>query len=166
MAQARILQGAATALAERGFDATVDDIAEAAGVGRRTVFRYFATHDEVVGAAVAEIMASYESSIPGPPSPGVELETWLKETALTMHDLNGRVMGRAFWDMNVARPGFPRKSETVDGSDMRRSWRVMRGILRAVRDGRRRGSWTPSLFSFRGLPPIFSPTTASRGRRG
>jgi AcrR family transcriptional regulator len=106
VAQARILQGAATALAERGFDATVDDIAEAAGVGRRTVFRYFATHDEVVGAAVAEIMASYESSIPGPPSPGVELETWLKETALTMHDLNGRVMGRAFWDMNVARPGI------------------------------------------------------------
>ena len=65
MAQARIVQGAATALATKGFDATVDDIAEAAGVGRRTVFRYFATHDDLITAAVAEILARYESLIPG-----------------------------------------------------------------------------------------------------
>ena len=106
VAQARIVQGAATALATRGFDATVDDIAATAGVGRRTVFRYFATHDDVVDAAVTEILARYDSLIPGPPSPSVDLETWLRETALTMHDLNGRLMGRAFWDMNVERPGI------------------------------------------------------------
>lgn len=106
VAQARIVGGAATALAARGFDATVDDIAAAAGVGRRTVFRYFATHDDVVAAAVAEILALYDSLIPGPPAPGVDLETWLRETALTMHDLNSRLMGRAFWDTNIERPGI------------------------------------------------------------
>ena len=106
VAQARIVQGAAAALATKGFEATVDDIAATAGVGRRTVFRYFATHDDVVDAAVTDILARYESLIPGPPSPGVDLETWLRETALTMHDLNSRLMGRAFWDMNVERPGI------------------------------------------------------------
>ena len=35
--------------AERGFEATtVDDVAEAAGIGRRTFFRYFASKNDVV----------------------------------------------------------------------------------------------------------------------
>ena len=104
--RARIVQGAATALAAGGFDTTVEDIAAAAGVGRRTVFRHFATHDEVLAAAVAEMIDNYERLMPGPPVPGADLETWLRETAVTFHDLNARLMGRAFWDLNVERPGI------------------------------------------------------------
>jgi len=104
--RARIVQGAAKALAAGGFDTTVDDIAVVAGVGRRTVFRHFATHDEVLAAAMAEMLASYDRLMPGPPAPGADLETWLRETAVTLHDLNSRLMGRAFWDMNVERPGI------------------------------------------------------------
>jgi AcrR family transcriptional regulator len=104
--QVRIVQGAAAALAASGFDATVDDIAAAAGVSRRTVFRHFATHHDVVAAAMAEILANYDRLMPGPPDPGADLETWLRETAVTLHDLNARILGRVFWDMNVERPGI------------------------------------------------------------
>jgi AcrR family transcriptional regulator len=104
--QARIAQGAAAALAARGFDATVDDIATAAGVSRRTVFRHFATHDEVLAAGLAEILAGYDRLMPGPPEPGADLQIWLRETAVTLHELNARLMGMVFWDMNVDRPGI------------------------------------------------------------
>jgi AcrR family transcriptional regulator len=104
--QARIVQGAKAALAASGFGATVDDIATAAGVSRRTVFRHFASHDEVLTAAMTEIIASYDRLIPGPPPPGTDLKTWLGDTAVALHELNARLMGKAFWDMNVDRPGI------------------------------------------------------------
>jgi AcrR family transcriptional regulator len=104
--RARIVQGAVVALAATGFDVTVDEIASAAGVSRRTVFRHFATHDEVLAAAVAEILASYDRLVPWPPAPGTDLEAWLTETAVTLHDLNTRLQGKAFWDMNIERPGI------------------------------------------------------------
>jgi AcrR family transcriptional regulator len=104
--RARIVRGATVALARSGFDATVDDIATAAGVSRRTVFRHFATHDEVVAAAVSEILESYDRLIPEGPDPETDLLTWLTETAVTLHELNSGLVGRAFWDLHVERPGI------------------------------------------------------------
>jgi len=101
----RIVRGAVAALARSGFDATVDEIALAAGVSRRTVFRHFTTHTELLAAAVDEILESYERLLPGPPPPGVVLDAWLEQTATTLHDLNTRIIGRAFWDLHVAQPG-------------------------------------------------------------
>jgi AcrR family transcriptional regulator len=103
--QARIVDGAVTALAAGGFDATIEDIAAAAGVSRRTVFRHFATHNEVLAAAMSEMLARYDDLVPGPPAADTDLEAWLEKTAATLHELNARLMGRAFWDMHVDRPG-------------------------------------------------------------
>ena len=104
--QARIVDGAVAALATGGFDVTVEDIAAAAGVSRRTVFRHFATHNDLLAAAMTEMLARYDQLIPGPPAPGTDLEVWLEETAVTLHDLNTRLMGKAFWEMHVERPGI------------------------------------------------------------
>jgi mycofactocin system transcriptional regulator len=47
--QAELAHVALELFAERGFDATtVDDIADAAGIGRRTFFRYFSSKNDVV----------------------------------------------------------------------------------------------------------------------
>jgi TetR/AcrR family transcriptional regulator, mexCD-oprJ operon repressor len=56
---AAILQGATQILSEQGEQASMTDVAEAAGVARATVYRYFPTREallaELARAAVAEI---------------------------------------------------------------------------------------------------------------
>ncbi len=106
MVQARIVDGAVAALAAGGFDVTIEEIAAAAGVSRRTVFRHFSTHNEVMAAAMNEMIVRYDDLMPGPPAPDADLETWLEKTAATLHELNARLMGKAFWDMHVDRPGI------------------------------------------------------------
>jgi len=48
----RVLDAAEVVLAEVGVAATMDDIADAAGIGRRTLFRYFPTREELIAAAI------------------------------------------------------------------------------------------------------------------
>lgn len=73
--------------AERGFDATtVDDVAEAAGIGRRTFFRYFASKNDVVwgdfDAALAQLRARLEA-VP----PAVPLMDGVREAVLAFNAL-------------------------------------------------------------------------------
>lgn len=51
-----LLAAAADEFAERGLDASVADIARRAGVGKGTVFRHFATKDDLLAAIVIDRM--------------------------------------------------------------------------------------------------------------
>ncbi|MFT4628381.1 MAG: AcrR family transcriptional regulator [Myxococcota bacterium] len=69
-----IAEAAAEAFARDGFDAvTIDAVAVDAGVSRRTVFRYFATKEDLFFAGRAERLAAFEASLAGdgPPWPRV-----------------------------------------------------------------------------------------------
>ena len=97
LAQARILRAAGAALAARGLVATVDDVAEAAGVSRRTVFRHFATRDALFVAVIRAGVRRYAEQIPVPPDDD-GLHGWLVELLEVTHRLNAR-NGRVFWDL-------------------------------------------------------------------
>lgn len=49
-----LLEAAAEEFAERGLDASVADIARRAGIGKGTVFRHFATKDDLLAAIVLD----------------------------------------------------------------------------------------------------------------
>jgi AcrR family transcriptional regulator len=124
VARNRILTGARAVLVERGFEGTIDDVAVAAGVSRRTVFRHFPTHDELLVEAIREIVSTVRSSVPGPPQPGEDVESWLTETAVQLHTLHAQLVGRAFWDVHVPRSSVSPEIVAVLGDleDRRRNY--------------------------------------------
>ncbi|MFN2537507.1 MAG: mycofactocin system transcriptional regulator [Mycobacteriales bacterium] len=64
---------------ERGFDhTTVDDVAEAAGIGRRTFFRYFASKNDVVWGDWDAALAHFRAELAAIP-PHVALLDGLRE---------------------------------------------------------------------------------------
>lgn len=97
VAQARILRAAGAVLAARGLAATVDDVAEAAGVSRRTIFRHFATRDALFVTVIRAGVRRYAEQIPAPP-PDDDLRAWLADLLVVTHRLNAR-NGRVFWDL-------------------------------------------------------------------
>ena len=72
--RAQIERAAFALFADRGFDdTTVDDIATAAGIGRRTFFRYFASKNDVVWGefdrGLDHLRATLDASDPAQPWP-------------------------------------------------------------------------------------------------
>jgi len=96
VAQARILRAAGSVLAARGLAATVDDVAEAAGVSRRTIFRHFVTRDALFVAVIRAGIRRYGEQIPPPGDD--DLRSWLRELLEVTHKLNAG-NGRVFWDL-------------------------------------------------------------------
>ncbi len=144
LARTRILTGARSVLVDRGFEGTIDDIAVAAGVSRRTVFRHFSTHDALLAEAINEIVATVRSSVPGPPQKGEDVETWLTDAAVQLHTMHARLVGRAFWDIHVPRSSVSPEIVALLGDLERR--RRDYGARLAV------GAWTSLGGS--GPPPI------------
>lgn len=106
-ARARILHGALAAVAASGFTATVDEIAAAAGVSRRTVFRHFPNHAELILATIVEIRRQLDEGMPPPPEPGSDVHEWLETSAVRVHRLFRDLIGRAFWDLYTKGPSIP-----------------------------------------------------------
>lgn len=100
VARARILRAARQVLAQRGLATRVEDVAAAAGVGRRTVFRHFESRDGLLAAALSDGMRSYVSHIPQP-GPDASLEQWLEEFLVAVHHMNAR-HGRIYWEVAFA----------------------------------------------------------------
>jgi AcrR family transcriptional regulator len=97
VAQARIVRAAGSVLAARGLASTIDDVAEAASVSRRTIFRHFTTRDALFVTVIRAGIRRYAEQIPPPPVDG-DLQDWLAEMLAVTHRLNAG-NGRVFWDL-------------------------------------------------------------------
>ena len=83
-----LVAAAVTLFAERGYDdTTVDDIAAAAGVGRRTFFRYFRSKEDAISpdhaSALARVAEVFETARPTEPTASLVLRA--AETVLDLY---------------------------------------------------------------------------------
>jgi AcrR family transcriptional regulator len=118
----RIRRAAIEVVARRGFDATVLEIAQSSGVSPRTVFRHYASHDELIVATVKDIFAAC-----GRPAEelGDDVDAWLEQMAVTIHTRNIEILGDAFWDIHSP---SSRASEVLsEVNELRRQSRL-RGV--------------------------------------
>ncbi|MFN8026416.1 MAG: helix-turn-helix domain-containing protein [Acidimicrobiia bacterium] len=77
----RILDAARTAFAHRGPDASLDEIAKAAGVGTGTLYRHFPTRDDLVQAVFVEGIETLQQqadALLDSDRPGEALGEWLR----------------------------------------------------------------------------------------
>lgn len=95
----RILRATRRVLADRGLRATVQEVADAAEVSRRTVFRYFPKREDLLVAALEVSMRSYEEHIPHLNEGDVG--EWLVQAMTAVHRMNLR-HGRVYWELALS----------------------------------------------------------------
>lgn len=81
-----------------GLDVTMDQIAEAAGVSRRTLFRHFGTRERLITAAFTAGLARYGEQLPTFDAATGDWRAWLTDTCRTVHRLNARY-GPGYWQL-------------------------------------------------------------------
>jgi AcrR family transcriptional regulator len=117
-------------VARRGFNATVDEIAEVSGISSRTIFRHYASHDRLIAEAVRDMFeASGRYPDVGSPRDIDDLATWIESLpqqvpdvgswvealAVTVHTRMAEVFGAAFWDIYAPpRPGSEALAEVAE----------------------------------------------------
>jgi len=115
---ALIVDAARVAFAARGSDASMDEIARAAGVGIGTLYRHFPTREALVEAVfcteLAEVAASADELLERHP-PAVALRRWMDRYAGFVAAKRGMAESlRAMFAAGVVEPGDTR--ETVVGA--------------------------------------------------
>jgi AcrR family transcriptional regulator len=90
-----ILASARTYVLTNGLDATMDDLAEATGVSRRTLFRHFVSREKLLAAAFEAGIVNYREQLP---TYDGDLEGWLKATCVQAHRMNATI-GPGFFDL-------------------------------------------------------------------
>ena len=116
VARERILLATKLCLTRTGLDTTVDDVADAAGISRRTVFRHFGTREHLLASAIRSGLAGYVEHVPLA-DPADDVRAWLTAVLHAAHRVNA-LNGRIYWDLLV--PGSALTGELGEVAEERR----------------------------------------------
>lgn len=97
----RILRATRRLLADKGLQISVDEIAEAAEVGRRTVFRYFESRDALVARALEGSLDRFYAQVTENASTDMPLDQWLHNLVASLAQSQLRA-GAALWQLAAA----------------------------------------------------------------
>jgi AcrR family transcriptional regulator len=105
-----VLASARQLVLRSGLDVTMDQLAEASQVSRRTLFRLFASRDNLLAAAFDAGMSNYRDSLP---HFGGDLPAWLRATCDAAHRMNSTI-GPGFFEL-ASRPDLSAELAAVEG---------------------------------------------------
>ena len=94
----RILQAARRLLARDGLGISIEAIAAEADLGRRTIFRYFATRDELVARALSESLSRFHAQVADTLSESTDFDEWLHDIVRTLL-ISQSSAGRGLWQL-------------------------------------------------------------------
>lgn len=94
----KLLRSTRRLLAERGLDVSMDDIAEAAGVNRRTLFRHVQSRDALVAETLTSAMDWYDTQIERVVPVDRPLQGWITDLATQLMEIH-RAAGRGLWQL-------------------------------------------------------------------
>jgi AcrR family transcriptional regulator len=137
-----LVASALAAMADRGVEVTVDDVARVAGVSRRTVFRHFPSRDELLAAAVRSAVAEFTRDVPHFDS--ADWRAWLAEVCAVIHDVNS-LYGQVELDFGARRDLAPPLADAMADTDSYRRTRNARFADRLWESAGRTGT-TPTAF--------------------
>lgn len=94
----RILRATRRLLAREGLGVSIDAIAVEAELGRRTIFRYFATRDELIARALSDSLGRFHAQVADALSESSDLDHWLVDVVTQLHGSQRRA-GVALWQL-------------------------------------------------------------------
>jgi AcrR family transcriptional regulator len=118
-----VLVSARQLLLARGLDVTMDDIAEAAGVSRRTLFRHFESRERLIAESLeagiqlyGELLPTFEGG----------WNAWLRGICDAAHEMQAGY-GPGYWEL-TSRTDLPAEIAAVEGRRRRRRHNAMARI--------------------------------------
>lgn len=109
LTRSRIRAAAMKVVARRGFNATVEEIADESGVSLRTVFRRYKTHRALIASTLDDMFEAGTRPIEGLPEPTDDLDGWLEGLAVEAHRRNVEIHGEAIWDLRGPTNRLPKE---------------------------------------------------------
>lgn len=106
-----VLAAARHLVLANGLDVTMDQLAEACGVSRSTLFRHFTSREGLLAAAFDAGMTNYREGLPR--YDGRDLHVWLRATCVAAHRMNSTI-GPGFYEL-ASRPDLPVDLVAVEG---------------------------------------------------
>ncbi len=94
----RILRATRRLLVTHGLEVSMDDIAAEAQVGRRTLFRYFDTRDELIAAALSLSLSSFNKQVEEIRHSDEIFTLWIRNMVSVLYTSQLHA-GRALWQL-------------------------------------------------------------------
>ncbi|CUU56970.1 regulatory protein, tetR family [Parafrankia irregularis] len=111
-----VLTAARRFVIENSLDATMDQLAEASGVSRRTLFRLFGTREKLIASGFRTAMDAYLRELPAYEG---GTEHWLRATCEAAHRMNDSI-GPGYWEL-ASRSELPPDLAAVQ-ADLLHQW--------------------------------------------